>query len=198
MNERIIKKVAGEIRFVKDRGGDSSQWAYSTLPPSKREICKDYAFKSNNNKSLDDVLKFSMVALDNASSAYDIFAKLKSVDISPDGLLGGKGYIQKIVDIRRQFMNIVEALSAISDTLHDEMSADHWGRKNERAEALQNGENADTSESGSLNKGQVNRDKIKPKEGPEKGVEEVKPATMESSLHDADSYKIIEDVLKDI
>ena len=196
MDKKRINKIAGEIRFVKDRGGDASQWAYSTLPPSKREISKDYIFKNNNNKPLTDVLNFSMKALDNASSAYDIFAKLKSVDISPDGLLGGKGYIQKIVDMRRQFMNIVEALSAISDTLHDEMTADHWGRKDERAEALQNGEGV--SDNGELDKGKVNGDKPKPKEEV-KAPEETEVGIMESSLHNIDnSEKIIDDVLKEI
>jgi hypothetical protein len=32
----------------------------------------------------------------------------------------------EIKSIRRQYMNIVEALSAISDTIYDEMTADHW------------------------------------------------------------------------
>ena len=59
-------------------------------------------------------------------SAYTTFAKIKSRDISPDGNLGGRGYIMEIKAIRRQYMNVVEALSAMSDTLYDEITADHW------------------------------------------------------------------------
>ena len=59
-------------------------------------------------------------------SAYSTFAKIKSRDISPDGNLGGRGYIMEIKAIRRQYMNVVEALSAMSDTLYDEITADHW------------------------------------------------------------------------
>ena len=32
----------------------------------------------------------------------------------------------EIKAIRRQYMNVVEALSAMSDTLYDEITADHW------------------------------------------------------------------------
>ena len=59
-------------------------------------------------------------------AAYTIFAKIKSADVSPDGSLGGKGYIQKIAEMRRAYMNVVEALSALSDTLYDEIRAPHW------------------------------------------------------------------------
>jgi hypothetical protein len=59
-------------------------------------------------------------------TAYSVFAKIKSRDISPDGNLGGRGYIMEIKAVRRQYMNVVEALSAISDTLYDEITADHW------------------------------------------------------------------------
>jgi hypothetical protein len=52
--------------------------------------------------------------------------KIKFADISPDGNLGGRGYIQKVADIRRQLMNVSEALSAVTDTLYDEMRAPHW------------------------------------------------------------------------
>ena len=59
-------------------------------------------------------------------AAYSVFTKIKSADVSPDGSLGGKGYIQKIAEMRRGYMNVVEALSALSDTLYDEIRAPHW------------------------------------------------------------------------
>jgi hypothetical protein len=64
-------------------------------------------------------------------SAYAVFAKIKSRDISPDGNLGGRGYIMEIKNMRRQYMNIVEALSALSDTIYDEISEDHWANTQE-------------------------------------------------------------------
>lgn len=59
-------------------------------------------------------------------SAHETFARIKSAQVSPDGSLGGKGYIQKIPDMRRQLMNCVEAMSSFTDTLYDEIKAPHW------------------------------------------------------------------------
>jgi hypothetical protein len=66
------------------------------------------------------------ISLGHALTAYRQFNRLKSVTISPDGLLGGQGYIMSIVDIRKKLYEACEALSAISDTLHDEINAPHW------------------------------------------------------------------------
>ena len=128
--ERIIK-TAGEVRFVKDKSNDSNSWAYTNDNVEKRDISKKYTFNKEKAQPLSEVLNNTMEALEHASSAYNTFSKLKSVDISPDGMLGGKGYIAKIIDVRKQFMNIVEALSAISDTLHDEINAQHWKGEDE-------------------------------------------------------------------
>jgi hypothetical protein len=66
------------------------------------------------------------MALGHATSAYNRFVKIKSRNVSPDGSLGGKGYIAKIPEMRRQLMNCVEALSALTDTIYDELNAPHW------------------------------------------------------------------------
>jgi hypothetical protein len=119
-------KVAGEVRFIKDNTGDESQWAYANHGPSEREIVKDYAFSPRNVKPLAKTLRSTTAALGHCMSGYTVFTKIKSSTVSPDGNLGGKGYIQKISDMRKQFMNCVEALSALSDTLYDEVRAPHW------------------------------------------------------------------------
>lgn len=119
-------KVAGEVRFIKDKSNDASQWAWNDAGPQERRITPDFAFDPRNTKPLAKVLRSTNASLGHAMAAYAVFAKLKSADISPDGSLGGKGYIQKISEMRRGYMNVVEALSAISDTLYDEIRAPHW------------------------------------------------------------------------
>lgn len=119
-------KTAGEVIFRKDRGDDQSQWAYGDLAPSKREIPNDFLYSPRNQKPLATVLRATLAALGHTLSAYNTFAKLKSARLSPDGSLGGRGYIMKIADMRKQYMNCVEALSAISDTIYDEINAPHW------------------------------------------------------------------------
>lgn len=123
---RLLQKTAGEVRFIKDKSNDATQWAWNDTGPQERRITPDFAFDPRNTKPLAKVLRSTNASLGHAMAAYAIFAKLKSADISPDGSLGGKGYIQKISEMRRAYMNVVESLSALSDTLYDEIRAPHW------------------------------------------------------------------------
>jgi len=119
-------KTAGEVRFIKDHGDDSNAWAWGQHPPSQRTMDSNHIFNRKSTKNIAKVLRSTLSSLGHAMSAYTTFAKIKSRDISPDGNLGGRGYIMEIKAIRRQYMNVVEALSAMSDTLYDEITADHW------------------------------------------------------------------------
>lgn len=125
-NRNFRSRIAGEVRFIKDRSGDAKEWGWGTPGPSNREIQEDFQFNPKHLKPLARTLRSSLMAMGHALTAYDAFTRIKSADVSPDGSLGGKGYIQKISDMRRQYMNVVEALSALSDTLYDEMKAPHW------------------------------------------------------------------------
>lgn len=119
-------KTAGEVRFIKDRGGDEKQWGWSLTGPSQREMPAEFEFDAKNLKPLAKTLRAALAALGHVQSAYNTFTKIKSARISPDGNIGGKGYIQRITDVRRQFMNCSEALSAVTDSLYDELHAPHW------------------------------------------------------------------------
>ena len=123
---RAMIRTAGEVRFIKDKSGDASQWAWNDSGPQERRITPDFAFNPRNTKPLAKVLRSTAASMGHAMSAYNVFTKIKSADISPDGSLGGKGYIQKITEMRRAYMNVVEALSALSDTIYDEIRAPHW------------------------------------------------------------------------
>ena len=119
-------KTAGEVRFIKDRGGDHQEWAWNPPGSSQREIDPDYKFEARNLKPLAASLRSMYMALGHAQSAFTSFSKIKSQRISPDGNLGGKGYVMPIKDMRKQLANCVEALSACSDTVYDELQAVHW------------------------------------------------------------------------
>jgi len=119
-------KTAGEVRFIKDRSGDEKQWGWGAPSPVERSLSPEFEFVASKRKPLATTLRASLAALGHTMSAYQTFAKIKSATISPDGSLGGKGYIQKISEMRRQYMNVVEALSALTDTIYDEVNAPHW------------------------------------------------------------------------
>ena len=111
---RMSPKVAGEIRFVKDQG------------PDERDIPDDFDFRPKHLKGMAKTLFSMSCAMGHLVSASNTFTKLKSVNISPDGKLGGKGYIQKIPELRKGMSESIEVLSNAIDTLHDEIKAPHW------------------------------------------------------------------------
>lgn len=111
-----MSRTAGEVRFVKDYGPDEEA----------RDITDDYKFHPKAKKPLAKVLWSVSCALGHLISAYSSFTKIKASNISPDGKLGGKGYVQDISDMRKGFNDCMAVLSAIQDTINDEVKAPHW------------------------------------------------------------------------
>jgi hypothetical protein len=123
----MARKTAGEIHHIKqETASTGGNWAWSNNGPRDRKMYSNHDFNPKASKQLARVLRSSLYALGHLMSAYSTFAKMKSRDMSPDGRLGGKGYIQDIKGIRKDYMNCVEALSSITDTLYDEISGPHW------------------------------------------------------------------------
>lgn len=99
-------------------------------PHLRRQIPSGYTgYDPKALKPLAEVLWAMSVALGHAMTAHRKFTKLKSSTISPDGLLGGRGYVMSVKDIRTALHDACEAISAVSDTIHDEINAPHWKPK---------------------------------------------------------------------
>ncbi len=108
-------RTAGKIEFVKDTG------------PVRRDVrVEDFEWSPDSLRNLAKILWSTQRAHSYAMAALRLFSKIPSSQISPDGLLGGRGYIQSIKDMRTGMSSAVEALSSFTDTLHDEVSAAHW------------------------------------------------------------------------
>ena len=69
------------------------------------------------------------VALGHTLTAHRQFSRIKSVAFSPDGLVGGHGYVMAVKDIRAKLDEASEHLSTICDTIYDEVNAPHWKPK---------------------------------------------------------------------
>jgi len=95
----------------------------------QRNIPRDHPFDKKALKPLSKTLWASTVALGHALTAYRHLSRLKSTTISPDGYMGGQGYIMKLGDMRQRLFEASEALSSISDTIFDEIQAPHWQPK---------------------------------------------------------------------
>ena len=98
------------------------------LAPSGRDIPEDFPHDKKALKGLAQSLWQLSVALGHVMSAYSRLTKTRAVSISPDGQIGGKGYVMAVTDVREKLGSIIGTLSAITDSFHDEIHADHWQR----------------------------------------------------------------------
>lgn len=114
-------RVAGRATRHGEYGGRGS-----TL---RRDIPKDYDYDPAAMKPLAQMLWALSIGLGHAMTAHRQFTKLKSATISPDGLLGGRGYIMSVKEIRQTLHDACEAISSVSDTIHDELHGPHWRSK---------------------------------------------------------------------
>ncbi len=92
----------------------------------KRQIPAGHPYNPKDIKPLAKMLWAISVSMGHALTAYKEFTRLKSAAISPDGMLGGRGYVMSVKEIRKSLYEACESLSAISDTIHDEINAEHW------------------------------------------------------------------------
>jgi hypothetical protein len=108
-------RTAGKIEFIRDQG------------PLRRDIrADDFEWSPDALKNLAKILWAAQRAHSYSVSALRLFSKMPSSQFSPDGLLGGRGYIQSIKELRKSLSQASEVLSSFTDTLYDEVNASHW------------------------------------------------------------------------
>lgn len=117
-------RVAGSVKVAFDEDGAGGMGG-----SVQRMIPNGYEFNPKAIKPLARTLWAMSVALGHAMTAHRQFTKIKSSTISPDGLIGGRGYVMSVKDIRKALYDACESLSAISDSVHDELNAAHWKPK---------------------------------------------------------------------
>jgi hypothetical protein len=93
---------------------------------ARREIPEDYKYNPKKLKHLKRILHNISIALGTLSSALNEFSRLKGPEISPDGLLGGIGYIIPVKDIKQSLITNVHGLSNIADCIADELTNPRW------------------------------------------------------------------------
>ena len=115
-------RTAGRIEFIRDQG------------PLRRDIrTKGFSWEPDTLRNLAKILWAAERAHSYGMSALRLFSKMNSSEFSPDGLLGGFGYIQKVPDMRASLSQSVEVFSGFLDTVHDEINAPHWSNAGEDA-----------------------------------------------------------------
>lgn len=124
-----VVRTAGTIEFKKDTG------------PVRRDIRVDgFEWSQDALKNLTKILWAAQRSHSYATAALRLFSKMPSSQFSPDGLLGGRGYIQSVKEMRNDLGQAVEVLSSFTDTIYDEVNADHWSSVDAPADLLQDTE----------------------------------------------------------
>lgn len=103
-----------------------------TAASVRREIPEDYNYNKKKLKHLKHILHNVNVALGNMTSILNEFSKIKGPEISPDGLLGGIGYIIPVNDIKQTINSTVQNLSNIGDCIADELTNPRWDASDDK------------------------------------------------------------------
>lgn len=123
-------KTAGEVKFVKEWEQNNS---------SVRNFKGDgWQPNVKAKKTLAKALWSLAMAFGHIHTGYRIFSKVRASSVSPDGLMGGRGYIKPIKEMRAKLAEAVEILSEVTDTLHDDLNGPQWQQRagEETAEIL--------------------------------------------------------------
>jgi predicted transcriptional regulator len=114
-SKEIAKKVARKMMAAK-KEDDNHQ----------REGLEGFKFKDKGIRSIATTYKSLAESFMLLSKASNIFTSCKSSEISPDGKMGGKGYVLSIKDIRTLMAQTLNIMSELVDTFHDEVNSPYW------------------------------------------------------------------------
>jgi hypothetical protein len=92
----------------------------------RREIAEGFKYDKKKLKHLKRILHNVTVALGTLSSALHEFSRIKGPDISPDGMLGGLGYIMPLKEVKEVLNTGIKNLSDVADSIADEMTNPNW------------------------------------------------------------------------
>ena len=92
----------------------------------RREIPADFSYNKKKLKHLQKVLHNVNVSLGTLVSALAELSRVKGRDISPDGMLGGLGYIIPLHEVKQTLISSVHSLGDVADCLADELTNPKW------------------------------------------------------------------------
>jgi hypothetical protein len=163
-----------------------------------------FTYDKSKAKILKKVLHNVNVSLGTLISAMRDVSMIRGSEITPDGKLGGKGFIMSFKDIKMDINEAVSKLSDITDTISDELTNPMWGLsstekkkvKKEQEEIEDKVEEAEEEIQEDINEEpeQIEEKEVgeEPEEVTEEVVEEeeeVKPSEKESFEEETNKYR---------
>jgi hypothetical protein len=86
-----------------------------------------FEYDKSHAKTLQKVLHNLNVALGTQIAAMKDLAMLRGSDITPDGKLGGRGFVMEFKEMKSLLNESINNLSDITDSIGDELTNPKWG-----------------------------------------------------------------------
>lgn len=102
----------------------------------QKRVLDGFDFNPAKAAVLKRVLHSLNIALGNLISALRELSMLRGSEITPDGLLGGRGFIMPFKEIKGILNESVIKLSDVTDTIADELTNPKWGLNNEEKKKI--------------------------------------------------------------
>jgi hypothetical protein len=143
-----------------------------------------FEFDKSKAKILKESLHNMNVALGTLVSAMKELAILRGSDITPDGKIGGRGFIMEFKEIKSVLSRVIEDLSNVTDSIADELTNPKWGLKDKELKVVEK-EKEDVEEEKEDVKENIADKKIQPSD------------TQEIKRDNDEEGKIFEEVIED-
>lgn len=117
---RMAAQKAAENKIAADKKRETTKGVL------KREI-EGFDYDPSKATVLKKALHNINVSLGTMISAMKELSILRGSDITPDGMLGGRGFIMPFRDLKAKISDAITNLSDVTDTLADELTNPKWG-----------------------------------------------------------------------
>ena len=128
MRERITSKIAAAEDAKKKK---------STRDGGLHRELDGFDYNKSKAKILKNSLHNLNVALGTLIAAMKDLAILRGSDVTPDGKIGGRGFIMEFRDIKSIINKSIDDLSNVTDSLADELTNPQWGLKEKELEVVE-------------------------------------------------------------
>ena len=96
----------------------------------------DFEYDKSKAKILKKALHNISVSVGTLLAAMKDLAMLRGSEITPDGKLGGKGFIMGFKEMKSTINTAISDLSDITDTIGDELTNPKWGLSNSEVKSV--------------------------------------------------------------
>ena len=108
----------------------------STSGGGSRRNLDGFVYDISKAKILKRSLHNINVSLGTLISTLKEVTMLRGSEITPDGMLGGRGFIMSFKDMKGHITDAVRNLSDVTDTISDELTNPKWGLSNEEVKKV--------------------------------------------------------------